>query len=153
ESARRAAHGTRPRPARRGGTAFSAPDPPARAMNPTVTFVVPCFKLAHFLPECIGSILSQSYRDFEVLIMDDCSPDSTPQVAQSFNDPRVRHVRNERNLGHLRNFNKGIGLARGEYIWLISADDRLRRPYVLERYVQLLQAHPEVGYAFCPAVG
>src|ERR1700720_3711793 len=88
-------------------------------MKPRVTFVVPCYKLAHLLPECVNSILSQSYQDFEVLIMDDCSPDDTPEVARSFNDPRVQHIRNEPNLGHLRNYNKGISLARGEYIWLI----------------------------------
>ena len=121
-------------------------------MNPKVSFVVPCYNLAHLLPDCIESILSQSYGDYEVLIMDDCSPDRTPEVAQSFGDPRVRHIRNEHNLGHLKNYNKGIGLAGGEYVWLISADDRLRRPYVLERYVNLLDNHPEVGYVFCPAV-
>lgn len=121
--------------------------------TPTVSFVIPCYKLAHLLSECVNSILSQTYGDFEVLIMDDCSPDHTAEVATSFGDPRVRHIRNERNLGHLRNYNKGIGLSRGDYVWLISADDRLRRPYALERYVRLMQEHPEVGYVFCPGVG
>src|SRR5579884_253411 len=122
-------------------------------MTPTVSFVVPCYKLGHLLPECVNSILEQTYGDFEILIMDDCSPDNTPEVARSFTDPRVIHVRNEPNLGHLRNYNKGIGLARGEYIWLISADDRLRQPYALERYVTVMDANPKVGFAFCPGVG
>ena len=121
-------------------------------MNPTVTFIVPCYKFAHLLPECIHSILGQSYTDLEIIIMDDCSPDDTPQVAQSFDDPRVRYVRNEPNLGHLKNYNKGLGLARGKYIWLISADDRLRRMDALKLYVDLLDAHPEVGYVFCPGM-
>lgn len=121
-------------------------------IDPKVTFVVPCYNLAHFLGECVSSILSQSYSDFEVLIMDDCSPDNTPEVAKSFADPRVIHVRNETNLRHLANYNKGIKLARGEYIWLISADDRLRRPYILEQYVTLMDKRPEVGYVFCPAI-
>jgi len=121
-------------------------------VNPKVSFIVPCYKLAHVLPECVHSILSQTFGDFEVLVMDDCSPDHTPEVARSFKDPRVIHVRNETNLGHLRNYNKGIGLARGSYLWLISADDILRRPYVVERYARLMEARPEVGYAFCPAV-
>jgi glycosyltransferase involved in cell wall biosynthesis len=121
--------------------------------KPRVTFVVPCYKLAHLLPECVASILAQSYQDFEVLIMDDCSPDDTAAVARSFTDTRVRHVRNDPNLGHLRNYNKGLSLAAGDYIWLISADDVLRKPYVLERYVSLLDAHPEVGFAFCPGFG
>jgi glycosyltransferase involved in cell wall biosynthesis len=121
-------------------------------MSPHVTFLVPCYKLGNYLKECVDSILAQSYTDFEVLILDDCSPDNTPEVARSFQDPRVQHVRNETNLGHLRNYNKGIGLAKGQYIWLISADDRLRRPYVLQQYVELMDRHPAVGYVFCPAV-
>lgn len=121
--------------------------------NPSVSFVVPCYKLAHLLPECVNSILSQTYCDFEVLIMDDCSPDNTPEVAKSFHDPRVKHIRNDPNLGHLQNYNKGISLSRGKYIWLISADDYLRKQYVLERYVGLLDKHPNVGYVFCPGAG
>src|SRR5690348_12613530 len=84
--------------------------------------------------------------------MDDCSPDNTAEVAQSYKDARVIHVRNNPNLGHLRNYNKGIELARGKYIWLISADDRLRRPYALERYVALMENHSDVGYVFCPGM-
>jgi hypothetical protein len=85
--------------------------------------------------------------------MDDCSSDNTPQVANSFQDGRVRHIRNNLNLGHLRNYNKGIGLARGKYIWLISADDYLRTKNVLQRYVETLESNPNIGYTFCPGVG
>jgi hypothetical protein len=121
--------------------------------TPKVTFVVPCYKLAHLLRECLDSILTQSFHDFEVLIMDDCSPDDTAAVAQSFQDPRVKYVRNEPNLGHLRNYNKGLEMAAGDYIWLISADDRLRTPDVLQRYVETMEANPGVGFAFCPGFG
>ncbi|KAF0653264.1 Glycosyltransferase, family 2 [Cyanobium sp. Copco_Reservoir_LC18] len=117
---------------------------------PIVSFVVPCYKLADFLPECINSILSQSFSSLEVLIMDDCSPDHTSDVARSFSDPRINYIRNDHNLGALRNYNKGIQLCRGKYIWLISADDYLRRPYILERYVKLMETHQTVGYSFCP---
>src|SRR3954447_8749081 len=122
-------------------------------MNPTVSFVVPCYKLSHLLADCVSSILAQTYGDFEVLIMDDCSPDDTPRVAQSFGDSRIKHIRNEANLGHLRNYNKGINLARGKYVWLISADDRIRCEYALEEYVQLLDRNRRIGYVFCPGVG
>jgi Glycosyl transferase family 2 len=120
--------------------------------TPTVSFVVPCYNLGHLLTECLNSILAQTYVDFEILVMDDCSPDDTMAVAASFHDPRVKYIRNEGNIGHLRNYNKGIQLSRGKYLWLISADDYLRRPYVLERYVRLMEQHPEVGYSFCPGV-
>jgi len=118
--------------------------------NPQVSFIVPCYKLAHFLGDCLNSILTQTYGDFEVLIMDDCSPDNTAEVAAEFKDPRVIYIRNETNLGHLRNYNKGIELSRGQYIWLISADDCLRSQKVLQRYIDLLEKNPQVGYVFCP---
>jgi glycosyltransferase involved in cell wall biosynthesis len=120
--------------------------------QPLVSFVVPCYKLAHLLPQCVNSILAQTYREFEVLIMDNCSPDDTPAVTASFQDSRVKHIRNETNVGHVRNFNKGIGLARGEYVWVLSADDALRSPRVLERFVDVLERDPRVGFVFCRAV-
>jgi glycosyltransferase involved in cell wall biosynthesis len=119
---------------------------------PLVTFVVPCFKLAHLLGDCVRSILDQTYPHVEILIMDDCSPDATGEVAASFADPRVRYVRHPQNLGHLRNYNAGISMAQGRYVWLISADDRLRRPYVLERFVDALEKNPAAAYVFCPAM-
>jgi hypothetical protein len=121
-------------------------------MGPMVTFVIPVYKLAHMLPDCVNSVLKQDYKNFEILIMDNCSPDNTPEVAQSFNDPRVKHVRNETNIGHIRNFNKGIASARGKYVWMLCVDDMLRSPQVLGRYVDLMERNPTVGLVFCRAV-
>src|SRR5437764_14943821 len=115
--------------------------------EPLVSFVVPCYKLAHYLAECVDSILSQTYTNLEILIMDDCSPDNTPEVARSFTDPRVKYIRNEPNLGHLRNYNKGIKMSQGKYVWLISADDRLTCREALARYVTVMESNPKVGYA------
>jgi len=120
--------------------------------TPAVSFVVLCYKLAHLLPECVNSILSQSFGDFEVLIMDDCSPDNTEEVAKSFQDPRVKYVRNAQNLGFLRNENEGVRLSRGKYVWIISADDYFRKPYILQRYVELMERNPKVGFSFCSGV-
>jgi Glycosyl transferase family 2 len=122
------------------------------SLHPLVTFVVPCYKLAHLLSQCVNSILGQDYKNFEVLIMDNCSPDNTPEVAQSFNDRRIQHIRNESNLGHIRNYNKGMTLARGKYVWLLSADDMLRSPHVLGRFVDVMERNPRVGYVFCRAI-
>ncbi len=121
--------------------------------NSKVSFVVPCFKLGHLLADCVNSILSQTYTELEVLIMDDHSPDHTAEVARSFTDSRVKYIYNVENLGHLRNYNKGISLASGKYVWLISADDYLRRPYILQKYVTLMENDPRVGYTFCPGIG
>jgi len=119
--------------------------------RPAVSFILPCYNHGHFLAECVNSILRQTCGDFEVLIMDDCSPDETPAVARSFSDPRVVHVRNEHNLGHLANYNKGIGLSRGEFIWLINVDDYLRSPGVLEKFVAVMEKVPTAAYVFCRA--
>jgi glycosyltransferase involved in cell wall biosynthesis len=121
-------------------------------MNPRVSFIVPCYKLAHLLGDCLTSILRQSYGHFEVLVMDDESPDDTAAVVRAFGDQRVRHVRNPRNLGHLRNYNKGLTLARGDYVWLISADDTLREPDALQQFVSALAQHPQVTLAFSQAM-
>src|SRR5262245_65560994 len=122
-------------------------------MAPLVSFIVPCYKLAYLLQGSVGSSLEQTFEDLEVLIMDDCSPDETPDVARSFGDSRVYHIRHAENLGnHVRNYNAGLARARGRYVWLISADDRLRRPYVLSRFVDALESHPSAAYVFCPAM-
>jgi len=119
---------------------------------PKVSFVVPCYQLAGYLNECVQSILSQTFTDFELLIMDDCSPDHTEEIAKSLIDSRIRYIRNESNLGVLRNYNKGITLSKGEYIWLISADDYLRSRHILQRYIDALEKNPHIGYAFCPGI-
>lgn len=121
--------------------------------GPLVSFVIPCYKLAHYLRPCLDSLLGQTYRNLELLIMDDCSPDDTPAVAASYSDARVRYFRNDPNLGHLRNYNKGIGLARGDYIWLVSADDCLRSKDAVGRFVALMEQDPRLAYVFCSAMG
>ena len=121
--------------------------------TPLVSFVVPCYKLAHYLPNCIDSILGQANANVELIVMDDHSPDDTEAVAARYaSDPRVKYVRNDPNLGHLRNYNKGIGLATGKYVWLISADDCLRAKDAVERFVGLMEANPKISYAFCSAM-
>jgi hypothetical protein len=120
---------------------------------PLVSFVVPCYKLAHYLGACLDSILGQTHQQLEVLVMDDCSPDDTASVVSAYSDPRVRYIRNEPNLGHLRNYNKGINLAQGQYVWLISADDCLRARDAVEKYVRIMEDNRSVAYAFCPAMG
>lgn len=120
--------------------------------RPTVSFVVLCYKLGHYLGECLSSILAQSYANFEILVMDDCSPDETPQVARSFPDPRVHHIRQPVNRGGYANLNDGLARCRGEFVWIISADDYLRDDHALEKYLQAFCAHPEAGLVFCPSL-
>ncbi|MBI3877357.1 MAG: glycosyltransferase family 2 protein [Verrucomicrobia bacterium] len=117
-----------------------------------VSFLIPCYNYAHYLGECLSSILCQTYKNFEVLVLDDHSPDNTPEVARSFGDSRVIHIRNERNLGLFANVTKGFELVKGDHVWLISADDRLNNPRGLERYMRFVEQHPQVGYVFSPVI-
>jgi hypothetical protein len=96
----------------------------------------------------VTSILTQSGVDVRVLILDDCSPDNTPEVAKQLmsEDSRVEYHRNETNLGHIRTYNLGIEWCKGDYCLLLSADDLLL-PGALARAVDVLSAHP--GASFC----
>src|SRR5215211_9350661 len=87
-----------------------------------VSVVIPCYNQAHFLGEAIESVLSQSYRNFEILVVDDGSTDNTSEVASRYE--RVRIVRQEnRGLSGARN--RGLREAKGEYVVFLDADDRL----------------------------
>jgi glycosyltransferase involved in cell wall biosynthesis len=123
--------------------------------TPIVSFVIPCYRLAKFLTECVESVLAQSYDNLQILILDDQSPDETPNVSEVLisSNPRAKisYIRNEENLGNICNYNKGIAMARGSYVWILSPDDRLRNRYIVERYVRVMEENRHVGYAFCPA--
>jgi glycosyltransferase involved in cell wall biosynthesis len=122
--------------------------------NPTVSFVIPCYRLAHFLAECLDSILSQSYRNIEMIILDDHSPDNTADVGRaivaSHPDRRIVYIRNRENLGNICNYNKGIRIVQGKYVWILSPDDRLRSQNIVEKYVRLMESDFDVGFIFCP---
>lgn len=121
---------------------------------PTVSFVVPCYNLANFLAECVDSILSQSYNGIEIIILDDCSPDNTAEVSRSIISAHpgrmISYIVNSENLGNIRTYNRGIQLAQGTYVWILSPDDRLRAKNIVAKYVGLMEANQEIGYTFCP---
>jgi glycosyltransferase involved in cell wall biosynthesis len=123
-------------------------------VSPLVSFVVPCYKLAHYLPECVGTIVAQTYPDLEIIVLDDQSPDDAEAVSQrlvaAHPQRRIRYVRNPVNLGNIRTYNTGIRLAAGRYVWILSPDDRLRSPDLVQKYVALIESRPDVAYAFCP---
>src|SRR5665811_9119 len=89
----------------------------------------------------------QTYRDFELLILDDASTDETPAVCASLDDPRIHCVRHPRNLGMTANWNKGFELARGRFVSLLHDDDQWESRF-LERTVEVLERHPEVGFVY-----
>jgi len=94
-----------------------------RAGTPRITVLMPVHNGEAYLREAIESILSQTFTDFELLIIDDASTDDSVAIVQSFTDSRIRLVRNRMNLGVALTLNKGIDLARGNYIARMDADD------------------------------
>ena len=131
---------SRPRVTRPGG---------APATPPRVSVVIPCYNYGRFLESCVGSVLSQEDVDVDVLIVDDCSPDGSADVADAIaaKDRRVRVHRNEVNLGHIATYNAGFARVDGTYVLLLSADDMLTQG-ALSRAARLMEANPSVGFAY-----
>jgi len=118
--------------------------------RPRLTIGLPIYNGEQLLPQAIESLLTQKYDDFEVVISDNASVDGTPELCAGYaaQDPRIRYVRNERNLGSIPNFNKLVGLARGEYFKWAAHDDWCE-PEFVGRCVEVLDADP--GVVLCHA--
>ncbi|HMS53849.1 MAG TPA: glycosyltransferase [Fimbriimonadaceae bacterium] len=110
---------------------------------PRVSVLLTCFNHAKFLPEAWTSIQRQTYRDFEVIVIDDGSTDGTRDWLSSI-EGEVNLVLNEKNLGTYGSLNKGLRLASGEFVAILNDDD-LWQPTKLERQVQLFDELPELG--------
>ncbi len=111
--------------------------------TPRITVLMSVYNGEEYLAEAIESILRQTFRDFEFLIIDDGSTDGTKEIIESIQDSRIRLI-SRANKGFTASLNEGIEKARGEYIARQDADD-LSLPQRLEREVVYLDAHPEVG--------
>jgi len=107
--------------------------------SPRVSVIIPAYNAAAHLTDAVSSVLNQSFKDLEVVVVDDGSTDETPAIIDSFGD-RIRHVR-RKNGGVAEALNTGIALARGKYVGLLAADD-LVRPGATEIQVRLLEQHP-----------
>lgn len=122
--------------------------------GPVVKVIVPCYEYAEHLPGCVESVLAQEGVEVRVLVVDDCSPDETPAVAQRLRDGdrRVEYHRNEANLGLIRSVNRGLEWADdGDYVVVISADDLLA-PGSLGRAAAVMESNPSVGLTYGRAV-
>jgi len=113
-------------------------------MAPKVSVVIPVYNGARYLSVAVESILHQTFTDFELIIIDDGSTDETWTILNNFNDPRLRLVQNEKNIGVSKSANKGLALAQGMYIARMDADD-ISLPERLSRQVDFLETHPEIG--------
>lgn len=118
--------------------------------SPLVSVVVPNFNHARYLPARLDSIFAQSFRDFEVIILDDASTDDSCSVIRRYlAAPGVRLLTNPTNSGSpFVQWNRGVELARGELVWIAESDD-VAAPEFLATLVPLLQSDPDVGICYC----
>ncbi|MBT0810641.1 glycosyltransferase family 2 protein [Litoribacter ruber] len=108
-----------------------------------VTVLMPVYNVAPWLPETISSILNQTFTDFDFLIINDGSTDNSGEIINSFNDPRIRYIKNSRNLGYIECLNFGLKSITSKYIVRMDADD-ISMPDRLAKQVAYMEAHPEV---------
>ncbi|MCD6063832.1 MAG: glycosyltransferase family 2 protein [Flavipsychrobacter sp.] len=109
--------------------------------HPLVTVLMPAYNAGPYIGEAIDSVLQQTYRDFELLVINDGSKDDTAKILESYTDPRMKVVHQE-NMGLVRTLNKGLAIAKGEFIARFDADD-VCYPERLEEQMAFLQAHPD----------
>ncbi len=115
--------------------------------NPLVSVIVPNYNYARYLAERLDSVLGQTFRDFEVIILDDCSTDDSRDVIGRYaGHPQVsRVVFNETNSGNpFVQWEKGLGLAKGKYVWIAEADD-CAEPTFLERTVAVMESDDSIA--------
>lgn len=118
-----------------------------------VTVIIPNFNHALYLQERIDSVLNQTFREMEVIILDDCSTDNSKEEIEKYREhPKVKVIEyNQENSGSVfKQWKKGIELANGEYIWIAESDD-YASPLFLEKMVPFLKSNPTLGLAYCDA--
>lgn len=116
--------------------------------NNGVSVIIPTYNRADLLRKSIESVQNQTYEEWEIIIVDDCSTDGTEQVVKEFGDYRIRYIRNEKNLGAGASRNRGGELARYEYIAFQDSDD-VWRCGKLEKQMQYMMNHSEYDMVYC----
>lgn len=113
---------------------------------PTLSIIIPNYNHGQFLPVAVNAILKQSAQPLEVIIIDDGSTDGSVAIIQELarQHPVIRFHQNEKNQGVLLTVNRGIDLARGEYVFLSGADDEIL-PGFIEKSLRVLAEHPQTG--------
>lgn len=109
------------------------------------SILIPAYK-QQYLRECIDSILSQTFTDYEVVVVDDCSPEDIGTVIKRYNDHRIRYYRNDKNCGAIDvvdNWNNCLKYAKGDYVICIGDDDKLL-PNCLADYSNLISKYPDL---------
>lgn len=115
---------------------------------PAVSILMPVFNTAQYLREAMDSLLAQTFTDYELIVLNDCSPDNAEEILDAYDDPRIVRYRGEKNQGLANVLNVGMEMAKGKYIARMDSDD-ISLPTRLETQVAYLEAHPEVALCSC----
>lgn len=113
-----------------------------------VSVAIPTYNRPSYLRKAIASAVGQTYRNIEIIVLDNCSPENPQGIVESFQDSRIRFYRNATNLGMARNFIDVHKLARGKYVARLNDDDIWNEDF-LEKLVPHLEANPDLALAFC----
>lgn len=105
---------------------------------------MPVFNAQRFVKKAIQSVLDQTYKDFELIIIDDCSTDASRKMTQSFKDKRIIYTRNEENLGVTKSLNRALQIAKGEFIARLDADD-IANPQRFTKQISFFNTHRNIG--------
>ena len=114
---------------------------------PVVSVVIPTHNRAHFVERAVESVLNQTYSDYEMIVVDDCSSDATPKKFSQTTDPRVRYIRHTRRQGGSAARNTGIAAAKGKFIAFLDDDDEWL-PEKLDLQVKLLGKNPTIAMVY-----
>lgn len=112
--------------------------------NKLVSIMIPTYNAQATIKDTLVSILAQTYKNLEIIVVDNASTDNTVSIVRQFDDPRLKIIVNPVNLGAEGNFNKCIELATGDYIALYHADD-VYEPTIVEEEVDFMEKYPEAG--------
>lgn len=113
-------------------------------MEDLISIVMPSYNTDKYIENSINSVINQTYTNWELIIVDDCSSDNTDEIIRGFDDIRIRYVKNDRNSGAAISRNRALRLAQGRWIAFLDSDD-LWRPEKLEKQLQFMKEH---GYSF-----
>ena len=116
-------------------------------ISPKVSVIIPAYKQAEYLGQTIQSVLDQTYPNFEVIVVNDASPDNTTEVVGQFNDPRLQYIIHENNRMLPAARNTGMRAATGEILALLDADDLFHRDK-LAAHVEYFARHPEIDVTY-----
>jgi len=118
-------------------------------MNPVISVIVPCYNQAHYLDDCLQSVLNQKYSNWECIIVNDGSPDNTEEVAIKWQQKDQRFIYTYKENGGLCSArNHGIKIARGKYILPLDSDDKVENDYI-RRGLKVIENNKNIGVVYC----